>query len=149
MDYSLLFAILLYLNVFYFGLFASVEFFLLLFKAYNVSLYTSSSLINELFALTFLVVVESVRLMWGNEHFGSTVKGFDRKLNEVFRILVLTVPSMYTVTYFTMWQTVVTKLDAALGGLMLLLQFLQFVSAFLHIVPRGLDWKEGIRRILD
>ena len=32
MDYHLTFALLLYFNIFYFGLFSTVEFFLLLFK---------------------------------------------------------------------------------------------------------------------
>ena len=70
MDYHLTFALLLYINIFYFGLFSSVEFFLLLFKAYNLlgSKYDSTTLINELFILTFMVVVESVRLTFGQQH---------------------------------------------------------------------------------
>lgn len=38
MDYTITFALLLYINVFYFGLFAVVEFFLLFFKCYQVPL---------------------------------------------------------------------------------------------------------------
>ncbi len=36
MDYAITFALLLYINVFYFGLYACVEFCLLVFKCYQV-----------------------------------------------------------------------------------------------------------------
>ena len=70
MDYQLTFALLLYFNIFYFGLFAVFEFCLLMFKAYNLlgSKYNSTTLINELFILTFMTVVESVRLTFGQQH---------------------------------------------------------------------------------
>ncbi len=70
MDFPLFFAVLLYLNVYYFGFFAVFEFLLLLFKATQMpdSKYEMSTAVNEVIILTFLVVVESVRLMLGQQH---------------------------------------------------------------------------------
>lgn len=41
MNYAITFALLIYINIFYFGLFAVVEFALLVFKCYNVSIVES------------------------------------------------------------------------------------------------------------
>ena len=161
MNYAITFALLIYINIFYFGLFAVVEFFLLVFKCYNVSIvqnlnhifvaliiyfhyflfifqlsgpkYPLGTIINELFILAFLVVVESIRLLLGNKQ---EPQDFDSQMSAIFRILVLTVPSMYAVAYFTFWQTFVTRLDAALGAIMLLIQVMQFFSALLSWWPR-------------
>merc|ERR1739846_167956 len=133
MDHSLTFALLLYVNIFYFGLYACVEFGFLIFKAYHMhdtgdTRFGASTLINELFILTFLVVIESVRLVLGQKH---QLDDFEKSLSNVFRILVLTVPSMYAVAYFTLWQNIVTRLDMVLGGIMLIIQMCQFMAAFL------------------
>lgn len=72
MNYGITFALLLYINVFYFGIFACVEFCLLLFKAYQQmnagQKFPVASLINEMLFLAFLVVVESIRLFLGQQH---------------------------------------------------------------------------------
>merc|ERR1739844_841281 len=135
MDYAITFALLMYINIFYFGLYAGVEFFLLVFKCYQLSgpKFPIGVMINEMFVLAFLVVVESVRLLLGQQH---EPVDFDKKMSAIFRILVLTVPSMYSAVYFTFWQTFVTRLDAALGMIMLLIQVMQFFSALLSWWPR-------------
>lgn len=135
MDYAITFALLMYINLFYFALYGAVEFCLLLFKCYQLSgpKYPVATMINEMFILAFLVVVESVRLLLGQQ---SEPVDFDTKLSAIFRILVLTVPSMYSVVYFTFWQTFVTKLDAALGMIMLLIQTMQFFSAMFTLWPK-------------
>lgn len=135
MDYAITFALLLYINVFYFGLYATVEFFLLVFKIYKMSVenFSISTIINEMFVLAFLVVVESGRLLMGHSH---EPADFDRQLQKIFWILGLTVPSVYSVWYFTFWQTYVTRLDAALGMILLLIQGMQFMSAMLYLWPR-------------
>ena len=61
---------------------------------------------------------------------------FDKDLASVFRIMVLTLPSTYMVMYFTLWQTYVTKLEVALGGIMLVIQVSQFISSFLAMTHR-------------
>ena len=134
-DHSLTFALLLYVNVFYFGLYACAEFGFLCFKTYHMyengdTRLNATTLINEMFVLTFMVVVESVRLVLGQKH---QLDDFEKSLSNVFRILVLTVPSMYSVAYFTLWQNIVTRLDMVLGGIMLVIQACQFLAAFLNI----------------
>merc|ERR1739844_350344 len=145
MNYAITFALLIYINIFYFGLFAVVEFALLVFKCYNLSgpKYPLGTIINELFILAFLVVVESIRLLLGNKQ---EPQDFDSQMSAIFRILVLTVPSMYSVAYFTFWQTFVTRLDAALGMIMLLIQVMQFFSALLSWWPKVPSIKQTLKR---
>ena len=88
---------------------------------------------KQMFILAFLVVVESGRLLVGQSH---EPADFDRQLQKVFWILGLTVPSVYSVWYFTFWQTYVTRLDAALGMVLLLIQGMQFMSAMMYMWPR-------------
>jgi len=145
-DGSMTFALLLYVNIFYFAVFAGFELFLLIFKAYNMTdhpkhAYNATHLVNELAILAFMVVVESARLVLGNKH---DLDGFDKNLQNLFRILVLTVPSLYSVAYFTLWQHLVLRLDAVLGGIMLVIQISQFVSAFYnlskkYLIPKKLN----------
>ncbi len=52
----------------------------------------------------------------------------------VFRILVLTAPSMYAVAYFTFWQNYVSRLDFSLGLVMLVIQTFQLFSCFVSLV---------------
>ena len=57
---------------------------------------------------------------------------------------MLTVPSLYSVAYFTLWQHLVLRLDAVLGGIMLVIQISQFVSAFYnlskkYLIPKKLN----------
>lgn len=100
-------------------------------------------MINEMFVLAFLVVIESVRLLLGQRH---EPVDFDNQISAIFRILVLTVPSMYSVVYFTFWQTFVTRLDAALGMMMLLIQTMQFFSAIMSWWPKLPPVKSMIKR---
>ena len=99
----------------------------------SVENFSISTIINEMFVLAFLVVVESGRLLMGHSH---EPADFDRQLQKIFWILGLTVPSVYSVWYFTFWQTYVTRLDRAFGMILLLIQGLQFLSAMLHLWPR-------------
>lgn len=113
----------------------------------NLSLQMSGwsigAMINEMFVLAFLVVIESVRLLLGQRH---EPADFDSQISSIFRILVLTVPSMYSVVYFTFWQTFVTRLDAALGMMMLLIQTMQFFSAILSWWPKMPSLKQSLKR---
>jgi len=136
MDHTLTFAILLYFNIFYFGMYAAIEFFLLVFKYFNLSQYDSGVLFNELCILTFLVAVEGTRLLIGQQSSEDHKRLFEKGLSQVFHILVLTVPSMYAVAYFVLWQTFVTRLEAVFGGILLIIQAAQFLSAALNLLPR-------------
>ncbi len=63
---------------------------------------------------------------------------FESDLGLVFRLLVLTVPSMYSVAYLALWQTHLTRLDSIFGAIMLLVQGCQMLSCALLIVPKFL-----------
>lgn len=85
--------------------------------------------LNETFGLLVLSIIESVRLYIGQE------ENLPKKMSAVFRILILTVPSMYGVAYFTFWQVKITRLDVILGIIMLVVQSIQLVCAFLAWLP--------------
>ena len=91
------------------------------------SKYEVRTLINEIILLAVMVSLEAVRLILGQKHQRSD---FHRDMFAVFRIIVLTVPSMYAVAYFAFWQNFVTRLNLSLGIIMLLIQGAQVVSSF-------------------
>ena len=95
------------------------------------SRYEVRTLINEVILLAFMVGVESLRLILGQKHRRSD---FHRDMFAVFQIIILTVPSMYAVAYFALWQNLVTRLDLSLGVIMLLIQGAQVVSSFAALV---------------
>ena len=146
MDLKTFLALLLYFNVFYFGVFAVVEFSLLVLKAFNApSRYDSTTLINELLVLTFMTVVETVRLMMGQQATDAEAAkvDFDKRLSVVFRVLVLTVPSMYAVAYLALWQAFVSRLDFCLGIVMLVIQAAQLFSSFAILLPKFVGMKKA------
>ena len=102
-DRQLTFEILLYLNIFYFGLYAGMEAIFLLMKYYYVADMDNLTMLNEGFLLLALTGLESARLYLGQEEF------IHKKISVVFRILLLTVPAQYLTLYFTFWQTKVTQ----------------------------------------
>jgi len=88
------------------------------------------ALLNEIFLLLLLSGVEAARLYLGQE------EQLNKKVSVVFRILVLTVPAQYLTAYFTFWQTRVTQVDAVLGIILLLFQFIQMGCAFLTCISK-------------
>jgi len=128
-DRQLTFEILLYLNIFYFGLYAGMEAIFLLMKYYYVADMDNLTMLNEVFLLLALTGLESARLYLGQEEF------IHKKISVVFRILLLTVPAQYLTLYFTFWQTKVTQVDAMLGIILLIFQYIQMICAFLTCVP--------------
>eukprot|EP00096_Caligus_rogercresseyi_P015502 TRINITY_DN7930_c0_g1_i1.p1 TRINITY_DN7930_c0_g1~~TRINITY_DN7930_c0_g1_i1.p1 ORF type:complete len:148 (+),score=22.41 TRINITY_DN7930_c0_g1_i1:180-623(+) len=142
MDSGTTFSVLLYLNIFYFGLYAAVEFTLLLFKYSLVATYDLSLLVYELFLFSLAVLLESARLLIGQKHNNVyRLAPFDERLRSIFTILVLTLPSMYAVLYFSHWQSLPTRLDVILGWIMIIMQSSQFIAAFIHVLPYfKLNW---------
>jgi len=125
MDRQLTFEILLYLNIFYFSLYAGMEGLFLIIKFFHVDELHMVALLNEFFLLLLLCGIEAARLYLGAE------EQLNKKVSVVFRILVLTVPAQYLTAYFTFWQTRVTQVDAVLGIILLIFQFIQLACAFL------------------
>jgi hypothetical protein len=85
MDFPMVFAVLLYLNVYYFGFYGAFEFLLLLFKATQMpeSKYEMKTLVNEVAILAFMVAVETGRLCLGQQH--EKVSGARVNLEEIYR----------------------------------------------------------------
>jgi len=128
-DRQLTFEILLYLNIFYFSFYAGIEGLFLIIKFYHVEELHMIALLNEIFMLLMLCGIEAARLWLGQED------NLGKRVSVVFRILVLTVPSQYLTAYFTFWQTRVTQVDAVLGIVLLVIQTVQLICAFLTCLP--------------
>eukprot|EP00088_Acartia_fossae_P019867 TRINITY_DN2161_c0_g1_i5.p1 TRINITY_DN2161_c0_g1~~TRINITY_DN2161_c0_g1_i5.p1 ORF type:complete len:142 (+),score=20.46 TRINITY_DN2161_c0_g1_i5:85-510(+) len=128
MDLLLTFEILLYLNIYYFGLYFGMEMLFLFIKFWLVEHYTW--FLYDLVLLCILGGIESMRL------YMSQVEDIGRKMEVIFRILVFTVPSQYLVAYFTFYQTRLTQLDLVLGLIMLVTQFVQLGCAFATCLPK-------------
>jgi len=128
-DRQLTFEILLYLNIFYYCLYAGMQALFLLIKYVYVQDMDNLTMLNEVFLLLALSGFEAARLYLGQE------ENIHKKISVVFRILVLTVPASYLTLYFTFWQTKVTQVDAVLGIILLIFQFIQLCCAFLTCLP--------------
>jgi len=98
-------------------------------KTVNLFSVDMIALLNEVFLLLVLCGIEAARLWLGQED------NLGKRVSVVFRILVLTVPSQYLTAYFTFWQTRVTQVDAVLGIILLVIQTVQLVCAFLTCLP--------------
>lgn len=122
-----MYELLLYLNSFYFSMFAFCELGMGIFKVVNLP-YPTGTVLSEFLLLLFLCCTEYVRLFLG------------RKGNLTERSLVLlvseglTVPSIFGVLYFLLWQTYVLRLEVVLCAIQLTLQGLELAVALLCLV---------------
>ncbi|CAK1541009.1 unnamed protein product [Leptosia nina] len=131
---SLAYEILLYINSFYFGLFATCELGTLILKSvliggkYDDSENNRTRLGQDYGVLVALFVVEAARLVLGRK--GSLS---ERDVPVMFSVL-LTVPSIIGVLYLLIWQVVVLRIEYIWCTLMLSLQSLEFIFASMFIV---------------
>lgn len=124
MNSSLIYEILLYLNSFYFSLFALCEYAMGIFKAVNLP-YPAGTLLSEFLLLFFLCCTECVRIFLGRKG-NLTERGI-----VVLVSVALTIPSMCGVLYFLLWQTYVLRLEVVLCAIQLTLQGLEVITALL------------------
>ncbi|PNF23604.1 hypothetical protein B7P43_G04944 [Cryptotermes secundus] len=127
MNSSLIYEILLYLNSFYFGMFALCEFGMGIFKAVNLP-YPTGTVISEFLLLLFLCCTEFVRIFLGRKG-NLTERGL-----AVLVSIGLTVPSIFGVLYFLIWQTYVLRLEVVLCAIQLILQGLEVGFALLCLL---------------
>ncbi|CAG4978673.1 unnamed protein product [Colias eurytheme] len=131
---SLAYEILLYINSFYFGLFATCELGTLILKSvliggkYDDSEKNRTSLGQDYGVMVALFIIEAARLVLGRK--GSLS---ERDVPVMFSVL-LTVPSIIGVTYLLRWQVVVLRIEYIWCTLMLSLQSLEFIFASMFIV---------------
>ncbi|XP_028028202.1 uncharacterized protein LOC114241542 [Bombyx mandarina] len=130
---SLAYEILLYINSFYFGLFATCELGTLILKSvliiekYNVG-QDPTKLGRDYGVLFGLFVVEALRLLLGRK--GSLS---EKDIPVLFSVL-LTIPSIMGVLYLLAFQVVVLRIECIWCTLMLCLQVLEFIFASMFIV---------------
>lgn len=127
MNSSLTYEILLYLNTFYFGMFAITELGVGLFKMTHLP-YPTGTFISEFFLLILLCCTEGYRIFMGRKG-NLTEKSF-----AVLISIALSVPSVLGTVYFLIWQTYVLRLEIILCGIQLALQGLELAFAVLSLL---------------
>ncbi|KAJ8709752.1 hypothetical protein PYW08_009756 [Mythimna loreyi] len=130
---SLAYEILLYINSFYFGLFATCELGTLILKSvliiekYEVNK-DPTNISRDYGVLLSLFIIEATRLILGRK--GSLS---EKDLPVIFSVL-LTLPSIMGVIYLLSYQVVVLRIEYIWCTLMLCIQTLEFVFASMFIV---------------
>lgn len=125
---SLTYEILMYLNSFYFGMFAVCELSMGLFKAANLPSPGMNTTLTEFALLLFLMVTETGRIYLGRRG-NLTERGLPIVLG-----IVLTIPSSLATLYFLLWQTHVLRLEMILCSIQLVLLASEVVIAILCLV---------------
>lgn len=121
---SLTYEILLYLNTFYFGMFAIAELGVGVFKITHLP-YPTGTMISEFLMLILLCCTEASRIFMGRKG------NLTEKSYSVMVSIALTVPSVLGTIYFLIWQTYVLRLEVILCGIQLALQGLELGFAVL------------------
>lgn len=125
--FSLLYQVLLYLNMFYFGMFATCEFLMKCVKAYSYP--TSLGTISMEFALLlFLMTTEGIRIYLGRK--GNLL---DYGLPFLLGV-ALNIPSSLATLYFLFWQDRTLRLEQILCGIEVVLLASELVVAIMFLV---------------
>ncbi|KAG7204186.1 hypothetical protein KM043_002023 [Ampulex compressa] len=125
---SLTYEILMYLNSFYFGMFAICELGMGLFKAANLPSPGTSTTLTEFALLLFLIATEGGRIYLGRKG-NLTERGLLILIG-----IVLTVPSSLATLYFLFWQNYVLRLELILCSIQLVLLASAVVISILCLI---------------
>lgn len=124
---SLFYQVLLYLNMFYFGMFATCEFCMKCVKAYNFA--TSFGTVSMEFALLlFLITTEGIRIYLGRK--GNLM---DHGLPFLLGV-ALNIPSSLATLYFLFWQDRTFKLEQILCGIQIVLLASELIVAIMFLI---------------
>lgn len=123
---SLTYEILLYLNSFYFGMFATCELGMMTLKAVNLK-YPEQILWRETIILLSLCLIETIRIILGRK--GSLS---DHGWQVIFSVF-LTIPCAMGVAYLLFYQLHRLRLEYILCALMLSLQAAELLFAILFV----------------
>ncbi|CAO1405391.1 unnamed protein product [Diamesa serratosioi] len=123
---SLTYEILMYLNSFYFGMFATCEIGMGTLKAVNLD-YSMPVLVQESLILLFLCLLESVRIYLGRK--GSLSDHGWQVIASVF----LTIPCLLGVLFLLFEQSHILKLEYILCALMLILHITELLFAIMFV----------------
>ncbi|KAK7866041.1 hypothetical protein R5R35_008553 [Gryllus longicercus] len=125
-DCTFLFVVVLYLNSFYFGIFAVLEFAMCVTKSIALP-YPAGNIVSELLLLLFLSGVEGARILLG-------LKGnLLQKTLFLVLFVIFTAPSTLGVVYYLVWQTYVLKIDMLLCAIQLTFYGLEFLLSLFCI----------------
>jgi len=125
---SLSYEILMYLNSFYFGMFAVCEVGMGLFKAINLPSPGMNKILMEFTLLFFLMLTECGRIYLGRKG-NLTERG-----QPIIIGIILTVPSSLATLYFLFWQTRVLKLEMILCSIQLVLLITEVIIAIMCLI---------------
>ena len=125
---SLTYEILMYLNSFYFGMFATCELCMGIYKAANLPSPGTSKLLTEFALLLFLLSTEGGRIYLGR-------KGNLMERGLLFLLAIaLTVPSSLVTLYFLFWQHYTLRLEVILCSIQIVLLSIELVIAILCLI---------------
>lgn len=125
---SLTYEILMYLNSFYFGMFAVCELGMGLFKAANLPSPGTTKTVTEFALLFFLMATEGGRIYLGRKG-NLTERGIPILIG-----IVLTIPSILATLYFLLWQSRVLRLEVILCSIQLVLLISEVVIAVMCLI---------------
>lgn len=125
---SLTYEILMYLNSYYFGMFAVCELGMGLFKAANLPLPSTSKALMELALLLFLLATEGGRIYLGRKG-NLTERGIPILIG-----IILTIPSSLATLYLLLWQYYVLRLEVILCSIQLVLLASELVIAIMCLI---------------
>lgn len=125
---SLTYEILMYLNSFYFGMFAICEVGMGIFKATTLQSPGFIKSITEFAMLAFLLTTEGCRIYLGRR--GNLV---ERGIPMILGI-ILTIPSVLATMYFLLWQNYVLRLEVILCSIQLVLLVTEFVISVMCLI---------------
>ncbi|XP_037949024.1 uncharacterized protein LOC119680331 [Teleopsis dalmanni] len=126
MNASLMYEILMYLNSFYFGMYAAFEIGVGVLKGVNLH-YDENIFLKEAGILLTLCVVETIRVVLGRK-----CSLNDRGWQAIASV-ILTLPSLAIVIYLCCFQSFVLKLEIILSALMIALQVAELIYACIFI----------------
>lgn len=125
---SLTYEILMYLNSFYFGMFAVCELGMGFFKAANLPSPGTGTTLTEFALLFFLITTEGARIYFGRKG-NLTEHGLPILIG-----IILTVPSSLATLYFLIWQNYVLRLEVILCSIQLALLASELVISILCLI---------------
>ncbi|KAK1116628.1 hypothetical protein QLX08_003150 [Tetragonisca angustula] len=125
---SLTYEILMYLNSFYFGMFAICELGMGFFKAANLPSPGTNTTLAEFALLFFLIITEGARIYLGRKG-NLTEHGLPILIG-----VILTVPSSLATLYFLIWQHYVLRLEVILCSIQLVLLASELVISILCLI---------------
>ncbi|XP_043484660.1 transmembrane protein 216-like [Leptopilina heterotoma] len=124
----LTYEILMYLNSFYFGMFATCELCMGIYKAANLPSPGTNKLLIEFALLLFLLSTEAGRIYLGR-------KGNLMERGLLFLLAIaLTVPSSFVTLYFLLWQHYTLRLEVILCSIQIALLTSELIIAVLCLV---------------